>query len=64
MCGVCGANVSTILSGPAPQAPPKWLEMQGESDGESVFLTKLEPRIQGGVVQLNEEEVYPWLLTI
>jgi enoyl-CoA hydratase len=53
------ANVSTILSGPAPQAPQKWLEMQGESDGESVFLTKLEPRIQGGVVQLNEEEVYP-----
>jgi enoyl-CoA hydratase/carnithine racemase len=53
------ANVSTILSGPAPQALRKWLEMQRESDGDSVFLTELEPWIQDEVVQLNEEEAYP-----
>jgi enoyl-CoA hydratase/carnithine racemase len=47
------ANVSTILSGPAPQALKKWLEMQRARDGESVFLTDLEAWIQGDVVQLN-----------
>jgi enoyl-CoA hydratase/carnithine racemase len=51
------ANVSTILSGPAPQALQKWLEMQ--RNGESVFLTDLEPWIQGELVQLNIEEVHP-----
>jgi enoyl-CoA hydratase/carnithine racemase len=51
------ANVSTILSGPAPQALQKWLDMQ--RNGESVFLTELEPWIQGEVVELNEEKVYP-----
>ncbi len=50
-----GANVSTILSGPAPQALRKWLEIQRESNGESVFLTELEPWIQGEVVELNEK---------
>jgi enoyl-CoA hydratase len=52
------ANVSTILSGPAPKALQKWLEMQ-RADGESVFLTDLQPWIQGEVVQLNAEEVHP-----
>jgi enoyl-CoA hydratase/carnithine racemase len=51
------ANVSTVLSGPAPQALQKWLGMQ--RNGESVFLTDLEPWIQGEPVQLNIEEVYP-----
>ena len=51
------ANVSTILSGPAPQALQKWLDMQ--RNGESVFLTDLAPWIQGEVVQLNTEEVHP-----
>jgi enoyl-CoA hydratase/carnithine racemase len=52
------ANVSTILSGPAPQALQKWLEMQ-RANGESVFLTDLQPWIQGDVIQLNAEEVHP-----
>jgi enoyl-CoA hydratase len=51
------ANVSTILSGPAPQALQKWIDMQ--RDGESVFLTELQPWIQGELVQLNIEEVHP-----
>jgi enoyl-CoA hydratase/carnithine racemase len=48
------ANVSTILSGPAPQALQKWLDMQ--RDGESVFLTELQPWIRGEVVQLNARQ--------
>jgi enoyl-CoA hydratase len=51
------ANVSTILSGPAPKALQKWIDMQ--RDGESVFLTELQPWIQGELVQLNIEEVHP-----
>jgi enoyl-CoA hydratase len=47
------ANVSTILSGPAPQALQKWLDMQRAVNGESVFLTDLEAWIDGEVVQLN-----------
>jgi enoyl-CoA hydratase/carnithine racemase len=47
------ANVSTILSGPAPQALQKWLEMQRAGNGDSVFLTDLQTWIQGEVVQLN-----------
>src|SRR5882757_4903375 len=47
------ANVSTILSGPAPQALRKWLDMQRAGNGESVFLTDLQAWIQGEVVQLN-----------
>jgi enoyl-CoA hydratase len=50
------ANVSTILSGPAPQALQMWLDMQ--RNGESVFLTDLAPWIQGELVQLNTEEVH------
>jgi len=49
------ANVSTILSGPAPQALQKWLEMQRAVNGESVFLTDLQAWIQGEVVQLNAD---------
>jgi enoyl-CoA hydratase len=48
------ANVSTILSGPAPLALRKWLDIQ-RADGESVFLTDLQPWIQGELVQLNAE---------
>jgi enoyl-CoA hydratase/carnithine racemase len=51
------SNVSTILSGPAPQALQKWLDMQ--RNGESVFLTDLAPWIQGETLQLNIEEVHP-----
>jgi enoyl-CoA hydratase len=51
------ANVSTVLSGPAPRALQKWLGMQ--RNGESVFLTDLERWIQGELVQLNIEEVHP-----
>jgi enoyl-CoA hydratase/carnithine racemase len=51
------ANVSTILSGPAPRALQMWLDMQ--RNGESVFLTDLQPWIQGELVQLNIEEVHP-----
>jgi enoyl-CoA hydratase len=51
------ANVSTILSGPAPRALQMWLDMQ--RNGESVFLTDLAPWIQGELVQLNTEEVHP-----
>jgi enoyl-CoA hydratase len=51
------ANVSTILTGPAPQALQKWLDMQ--RNGESVFLTDLQPWIQGEPVELNAEEVHP-----
>jgi enoyl-CoA hydratase len=52
------ANVSTILSGPAPQALQKWLEMQRAGNGDSVFLTDLQAWIQGEVVQLNADGNY------
>jgi enoyl-CoA hydratase/carnithine racemase len=45
------ANVSAILSGPAPQALQQWLDMQ--RNGESVFLTDLQPWAHGDVVDLN-----------
>jgi enoyl-CoA hydratase len=45
------ANVSAVLSGPAPHALQKWLGMQ--RNGESVFLRDLQPWMQGGVVPLN-----------
>jgi enoyl-CoA hydratase len=53
------ANVSGILSGPAPQAMQKWLDTQREGTGESVFLTERQPWIQGEPVQLNMHEVHP-----
>jgi enoyl-CoA hydratase len=49
------ANVSNILSGPAPLALQKWLDMQRAGNGDSVFLTDLEPWIQGDVVALNAD---------
>jgi enoyl-CoA hydratase len=45
------ANVTAILSGPAPQALQQWLDMQ--RNGESVFLTDLQPWAQGDVIELN-----------
>jgi enoyl-CoA hydratase/carnithine racemase len=45
------ANVDTILSGPAPKALQKWLDMQ--RNGASVFLTDLQPWAEGDVVDLN-----------
>jgi enoyl-CoA hydratase/carnithine racemase len=45
------ANVAAILSGPAPQALQRWLDMQ--RNGESVFLTDLQPWAQGDVIELN-----------
>jgi enoyl-CoA hydratase len=50
------ANVSAILSGPAPEALQKWVDMQRAGNGESVFLTGLQPWIQGEVVQLNARQ--------
>ncbi|MCW2626781.1 enoyl-CoA hydratase/isomerase family protein [Mycobacterium sp.] len=47
------ANVSGILSGPAPQALQKWLDMQRAGNGASVFLTDLQAWIRGEVVPLN-----------
>jgi enoyl-CoA hydratase len=45
------ANASGVLSGVAPQALRKWVEMQG--DGDSVFLTNLDPWRRGAVIDLN-----------
>ena len=48
------ANAAGILSGPAPHALRAWIDMQQKGTGDSVFLTDLEPWIQGNVVDLNE----------
>jgi len=49
------ANVAGILSGPAPYALRSWVDMQQQKGtGDSVFLTDLEPWMQGSVVDLNE----------
>jgi enoyl-CoA hydratase/carnithine racemase len=45
------ANIDTILSGPAPKALQKWLDMQ--RNGASVFLTDLQPWAEGDMVDLN-----------
>lgn len=50
------ASVSAVASGPARQTLRKWLAMQRESDGESVFLTEPDSWIQGEVAQLNARE--------
>jgi len=50
------ANVSTILSGPAPQALQKWIDMQRAGNGESAFLTDLQAWIRGEVVPLNARQ--------
>jgi enoyl-CoA hydratase/carnithine racemase len=51
------ANASGVVSGVAPRALRKWVEMQRELSGESVFLANLEPWRRGEVVNLNEERV-------
>jgi len=49
------ANVAGILSGPAPYALRSWVDMQQQKGtSDSVFLTDLEPWMQGSVVDLNE----------
>jgi enoyl-CoA hydratase len=48
------ANAAGILSGPAPHALRAWVDMQQKGTGDSVFLTDLEPWMQGNVVDLNE----------
>jgi enoyl-CoA hydratase/carnithine racemase len=48
------ANASAILSGVAPQALRRWVEMQHELGGESVFVANLEPWRRGEAVDLNE----------
>jgi enoyl-CoA hydratase len=50
------ANVSAILSGPAPQALQRWIDMQRAGNGESVFLTDLQAWIRGEVVPLNARQ--------
>ena len=50
------ANASAIMSGPAPQALQKWVDMQVAGNGDSVFLTDLTPWQRGDVVTLNARE--------
>jgi enoyl-CoA hydratase/carnithine racemase len=50
------ANVSAILSGPAPQALQKWIDMQRAGNGESVFLTDLQAWIRAELVPLNARQ--------
>jgi enoyl-CoA hydratase len=50
------ANAAGIVSGVAPRALRKWVGMQKELDGESVFLANLEPWRRGEVLDLNEAE--------
>jgi enoyl-CoA hydratase/carnithine racemase len=47
------SNASAILSGPAPKALRKWLGMQHEHNGDSVFLTDLQPWYRGDAVDLS-----------
>jgi enoyl-CoA hydratase/carnithine racemase len=50
------SNASAILSGPAPKALRKWLDMQHEHNGDSVFLTDPQPWLRGEVVDLTAGE--------
>ena len=50
------SNASAILSGPAPKALRKWLDMQHEHDGDSVFLTDPQPWLRGEAVDLSGGE--------
>src|SRR5262249_52491096 len=47
------ANASAVMSGPAPQALQRWVDMQRAGDGDSVFLTDREPWIRGEGLDLN-----------
>lgn len=49
------ANASGVVSGVAPRALRKWVEMQRELGGESVFLANPEPWQRGEVLDLNDE---------
>jgi enoyl-CoA hydratase/carnithine racemase len=48
------ANAAGVVSGVAPRALRKWVDMQEELGGESVFLANLEPWRRGEVLDLNE----------
>jgi enoyl-CoA hydratase len=41
------------MSGPAPRALQKWVDMQRAGKSDSVFLTAPEPWIRGEAVDLN-----------
>ena len=48
------SNASAIMSGPAPEALQKWVQMQQAGNGDSVFLTDRQPWVEGEAVQLND----------
>jgi enoyl-CoA hydratase len=50
------SNASAIISGPARKALQKWLDMQYEHNGDSVFLTDLEPWLRGEAVDLTAQK--------
>lgn len=50
------ANASGVLSGVAPKALRRWLEMQREIGGESVFLANPDPWRRGEAIDLNDKE--------
>ena len=50
------SNASGVYSGVAPQAMRAWVKMQREGDGDSVFLTNLEPWQRGEVLDLNPDD--------
>jgi enoyl-CoA hydratase/carnithine racemase len=50
------ANAAGVVSGVAPRALRKWVDMQKELDGESVFLANLEPWRRGEILDLNEAQ--------
>ena len=50
------ANASGVVSGVAPTALRRWVEMQDDLGGESVFLGNLEPWRRGEVLDLNRAE--------
>ena len=50
------ANASGVLSGVAPKALRKWVQMQHETGGESVFLANPDPWRRGEAIDLNDEE--------
>jgi enoyl-CoA hydratase/carnithine racemase len=49
------ANAAGAVSGVAPRALRRWVEMQQQLDGESVFLADLEPWRRGEAVDLNAD---------
>jgi enoyl-CoA hydratase len=49
-------SASAIMSGPAPRALQKWVDMQRPGNGDSVFLTESQPCIRGEVVELGRAQ--------